>query len=83
MLAVQRTDRSTMPQTFFHVPAMHSQADADAVLFELQDMPCISNADVDLAARQAWVDHTPMISPQDIATALEESGYPCTVVDKA
>jgi hypothetical protein len=28
MLAVQRTDRSTMPQTFFHVPAMHSQADA-------------------------------------------------------
>lgn len=62
---------------------MHSQADADAVLFELQDLPCISNADVDLAARQASVDHTPMISPQDIATALEESGYPCTVVDKA
>lgn len=69
-----------MPETVFHVPAMQSQADADAVLFELQDLPCISNADVDLAVQQAWVDHTPMISPLEIAAALEEAGYPCTVV---
>ena len=69
-----------MPETVFHVPAILSQADADAVLFELQDLPCISNADVDLAERQAWVDHTPMISPQEIAAALEEAGYPCTVL---
>lgn len=69
-----------MPETVFHVPAMQSQADADAVLFELQDLPCIGNADVDLAAQQAWVDHTSMISAQEIAAALEEAGYPCTVL---
>lgn len=71
-----------MPETVFHIPTLHSQADADAVLFELQDLPCISNADVYLAKRQAWVDHTPMISPQEIAAALEEAGYPCTLPDQ-
>ena len=70
-----------MPETVFHVPALQSQADADAVMFELRDLPCISNADVDLVAQQAWVDHTPMISSQEIATALEEAGYPCTVME--
>lgn len=71
-----------MPETVFHVPTMQSQTDADAVLFELQDLPCISNADVDLTAQQAWVDHTTMISPHEIAAALEEAGYPCTVVQE-
>lgn len=69
-----------MPETIFTIPAMLSQTDADAVLFELQDLPCIGNADVDLAQQQAWVDHSPMISPQEIAAALEEAGYPCTVL---
>lgn len=69
-----------MPETVFHVPDLQHQTDADAVLFELQDLPCISNADVDLVAHQAWVDHTPMISPQEIAAALEEAGYPCPVL---
>lgn len=69
-----------MPETVFHVPDLKNQADADAVLFQLQDLPCISNADVDLAMQQAWVDHTAMISPQEIASALEEAGYPCTVL---
>ncbi len=69
-----------MPETVFLVPTLLSQADADAVLLELQDLPCVGNADVDLAAQQAWVDHTPMISPQEIAAALEEAGHPCTVL---
>ncbi len=67
-----------MPETVFLIPTLLTQDDADAVMFELQDLPCISNADVNLAARQAWVDHTPMISPQEIAAALEQAGYPCT-----
>jgi len=46
-----------------------------AVMFELQDLPCVNQADVDLAKRQAWVSHTSMISPEDIAAALEEAGY--------
>ena len=46
-------------------------------MFELQDLPCVAQADVDLEQRQAWVSHSNMIEPQDIAAALEEAGYPC------
>lgn len=44
-------------------------------LFELQDLPCVNQADVDIIKRQAWVSHTSMISPEDIAAALERAGY--------
>jgi len=59
---------------------MLTQNDADAVLFELQDLPCIHVADVDLAGRTAWVEHTNFISAEEIAAAIEEAGYPATVV---
>lgn len=65
-----------MPETTFLIPSLQTQADADAVMFELQDLPCINQADVDLPQRQAWVSHTAMIAPEDIAAALEEAGYP-------
>ena len=68
-----------MPDTTFHIPALKTQEDADAVMFELQDLPCVSQADVDLAAQTAWVSHTPMISPDDIAAALAEAGYDAQV----
>lgn len=64
-----------MPETTFHVPALHTQDDADAVMFELQDLPCVNQAEVRLAERQAWVSHTAMISAEDIAAALLEAGY--------
>jgi len=64
-----------MPETTFFIPALRTQADAEAVMFELQDLPCIAQADVDLQRQQAWVSHTAMISPDDIAAALEEAGY--------
>jgi copper chaperone CopZ len=64
-----------MPETTFHIPAMQTQDDADAVLFELQDLPCISQADVDLAAQTAWALHTAMIAPEEIVAALNEAGY--------
>lgn len=67
-----------MSETVFLIPTLLTQDDANAVMFELQDLPCISHAGVDLAARQAWVHHTAMISPQEIAAALEQAGYPCT-----
>jgi hypothetical protein len=44
-------------------------------MFELQDLPCVNQADVDIVNRQAWVSHTNMISPEDIAAALEDAGY--------
>lgn len=69
-----------MPDTTFHIPALRTQADADAVMFELQDLPCVSQADVDLAAQTGWVSHTAMIAADDIAAALAEAGYEATVV---
>jgi copper chaperone CopZ len=64
-----------MPETTFEIPGLLTQADADAVMFELQDLPCVNQADVDLARRRAWVSHTAMIAPEDIASALLEAGY--------
>lgn len=64
-----------MPETTFHIPTLHTQDDADAVMFELQDLPCVHRADVDLAQRTAWVSHSAMIAAEDIAAALAEAGY--------
>jgi copper chaperone CopZ len=67
-----------MPDTTFSVPAMLTREDADAVMFELQDLPCVNQADVNLAEHTAWVSHTTMISPEDIAAKLQEAGYEAT-----
>lgn len=64
-----------MPESLLAIPALLTQDDADAVMFELQDLPCVNRADVDLQAQRAWVDHTVMISVDDIAAALLEAGY--------
>lgn len=68
-----------MPETTFHIPALHTQSDADAVMFELQDLPCVSQAGVDLPGQTAWVNHTGMIAPEDIAAALAQAGYEASV----
>lgn len=64
-----------MPETLLRVPTLLTQDDVDVVMFELQDLPCVSQADVNLAEQTAWVNHTGMISPEDIAAALAEAGY--------
>ncbi len=64
-----------MPETTLYIPTLHTQDDADAVMFELQDLPCVHQADVDLARRTAWVSHSTMIAPEDIAAKLAEAGY--------
>ena len=64
-----------MPETTFFIPTLHGQDDADAVMFELQDLPCVHQADVDLPAQTAWVSHSGMIAPEDIAAKLQEAGY--------
>ncbi len=68
-----------MPETTFHIPTLRTQEDADAVMFELQDLPCVNQADVNLGAQTAWVSHTAMIAPEDIAIALAEAGYEAVV----
>jgi hypothetical protein len=71
-----------MPESFFEIAQLLTQEDADAVMFELQDLPCVNQAEVDLGKRQAWVSHTAMISPEDIAAALEDAGYVSELLDK-
>jgi copper chaperone CopZ len=68
-----------MPDTTFLIPALQTQDDADAVMFELQDLPCVNQADVNLPARTAWVSHTAMISADDIAAKLAEAGFEAQV----
>ncbi|MDP2262329.1 MAG: heavy metal-associated domain-containing protein [Hydrogenophaga sp.] len=68
-----------MPETTFHIPMLRTPDDADAVMFELQDLPCVNQADVNLAEQTAWVSHTRMIAPEDIAAALLEAGYEAQV----
>lgn len=70
-----------MPETRFHIPTLLTQEDADAVMFELQDLPCVNQADVNLPEHTAWVSHTAMISPEDIAAKLQEAGYEATPLD--
>jgi len=70
-----------MPTTTFTLPTMLTQADADAVMFELQDLPCIGNAWVELPERRAWAEHTRMIDPGDIAAALAGAGYEAAEVE--
>lgn len=67
-----------MPVTTFTLPTLLTQADADAVMFELQDLPCISNAGILLDRQQAWAEHTRMMDPTDIAASLAEAGHPPT-----
>lgn len=68
-----------MPETTFHIPTLRTQDDADAVMFELQDLPCVNQAEVHLAEQTAWVSHTAMISPEDLAAALAEAGFEARV----
>lgn len=63
------------------MPTMTTQADADAVMFELQDLPCISHAGVDLAQKTVWAEHTRMIDPSDMAAALAEASYEASGVE--
>jgi len=73
--------RHPMPTTTFTLPTMNTQAEAEAVMCELQDLPCISNAGVDLAQHRAWAEHTRMIDPGDIAAALAEAGHEAVDVE--
>lgn len=66
-----------MPRTTLQIPRLLTQADAEAVMFELQDLPCVSETGVDLARQQAWVSHTSMLAAEDIAARLGAAGYGC------
>jgi copper chaperone CopZ len=67
-------------ETTLRVQGMNSQEDADRVVFELQDLPCIGVVDVDLAQQTVWIDHTNMISVDELQAAVAEAGFPSAPV---
>jgi hypothetical protein len=69
-----------MIKTRLCIPSLQTEEDASAVMFELQDMPCVHQAGVDLGAHTAWVQHTAMIAPEDIVAKLQEAGLQAEVL---
>ncbi len=69
-----------MIETRLLILAMGTDEDASAVMFELQDLPCVHQAGVDLPAHTAWVQHTAMIGPEDIAAKLQAAGFEAEVL---
>jgi hypothetical protein len=69
-----------MIETHLRIPSLRTAQDASAVMFELQDLPCVHQAGVDLPAHTAWVQHTAMIAPEDIVAKLLEAGLQAEVL---
>ena len=69
-----------MIETRLLIPNLQTDDDASAVMFELQDLPCVHEAGVDLPAHTAWVRHTAMMSPEDIVTKLLDAGIAADVL---
>lgn len=69
-----------MIETRLLIPTLQTDDDASAVMFELQDLPCVHEAGVDLPAHTAWVHHTAMMSPEDIVAKLLEAGIAADVL---
>jgi len=69
-----------MIETRLLIPALRTDDDASAVMFELQDLPCVHEAGVDLPTHTAWVRHTTMMSPEDIVAKLMDAGIAADVL---
>ena len=69
-----------MIETRLLIPTLQTDDDASAVMFELQDLPCVHEAGVDLPAHTARVLHTAMVSPEDIVAKLLDAGIAADVL---
>jgi hypothetical protein len=69
-----------MIETRLLISTLQTDDDASAVMFELQDLPCVHEAGVDLPAHTAWVRHTAMLGAEDIQTRLLEAGIAADVL---
>ncbi len=69
-----------MIETRLSIPSLQTDDDASAVMFELQDLPCVHEAGVDPRAHTARVLHTAMMSAEDIVAKLGEAGIAAEVL---
>lgn len=64
-----------MPTTEFTIDGLRDDADLRAVMNAIQDLPCISHAEVSVDTGAAAIEHTSMVSESDIRGAVEEAGF--------
>lgn len=64
-----------MPTTEFRIEGIRNEHDLRSVMNAIQDLPCISHAEVDLATGVARVEHTSMLSEGEIRAAVEDAGF--------
>ena len=69
-----------MIETRLLIPTLQTDDDASAVMFELQDLPCVHETGVKLPAHTAWVRHTAMMSSEDIVAKLLAAGIAADVL---
>lgn len=64
-----------MPDTEFEIQGIRTDDDLRAVMNAIQDLPCITHAEVDFDTGRARVEHSAMLGEGDIRAAVEEAGY--------
>ncbi len=64
-----------MPTTEFTIDGLNNDDDLRRVMNAIQDLPCISHAEVDMTSGRAEVEHTAMVSDGDIRAAVEDAGF--------
>lgn len=64
-----------MPTTEFTIDGLKTDDDLRTVMNAIQDLPCITHSEVDMATGTAWVEHTSMLSEGEIRGAVEEAGF--------
>ncbi|MCB1908482.1 MAG: heavy-metal-associated domain-containing protein [Rhodocyclaceae bacterium] len=64
-----------MPTTEFTIAGVRNDDDLRSVKNAIQDLPCISHSEVDIATGRATVEHTSMLSEGEIRAAVEEAGF--------
>ena len=69
-------------KTSFHVSGMHCASCSVLISKNLQELPGVKNANVNYANEQATVEHDESCSVEQMAKAVEKSGYKAIIPNK-
>ncbi|MCB1956036.1 MAG: ATPase P [Rhodocyclaceae bacterium] len=64
-----------MPTTTFTIRGLRNDDDLRTVMNAIQDLPCISDAEVRMETGVACVEHTTMLGEGDLRAAVEDAGF--------
>ena len=65
-----------MPTTTLIITGMQSDDCLRTVMNAIQDLPCIGHVELSIETGEASIEHTSMVSEDDIRSAIEEAGFP-------